>query len=326
LLRKGYDVHGFIRRSATGNKKNIKHIEEQITLHKGDLADATSLYRVINDVQPEELYNFADQDHVSWSYGSVDYTYDITGAAVGRILEIIKQVNPKIKFLQPISSNMFGNAKELPQNEHTALRPQSPYGCAKAFAFLLCQYYRDVFGLFASTTIFYNHESPRRSPEYVTKKITLAAARIKLGLQNKLLLGNLDTKIDFGWAPEYVEAAWNVLQQEKPDDYIICTQETHSVREFLDEAFRVVELNADDYVEFDQRFMRPSKTSTLTGDTSKAKAAFGFNPQYKFKEIVRELVNFSMKQAEKELNKNERNPPIVENKQAQNPETNQLHQ
>ena len=202
LLDKGYEVHGLIRRSATGNKRNIVHILDKITLHKGDLADATSLYRVITTVKPDELYNFADQDHVSWSYDSPDYSSDITGAAVGRILEIIRQVNPKIKFFQPISSNMFGKVVQSPQTEETALRPQSPYACAKAYAYLLCRYYRDVFNLFASTAIFYNHESPRRTEEYVTRKITKAAACIKLGLQKKLLLGDLSLGVDFGYAPD----------------------------------------------------------------------------------------------------------------------------
>ena len=182
LLGKGYEVHGMIRRSATGNKRNIKPVVDKITLHKGDLADTTSLYRIINEVKPDELYNFADQDHVSWSYDSPDYSADITGAAVGRILEIMKQIGPKIKFFQPVSSNMFGKVDETPQTEKTALNPQSPYACAKAFAFLLTRYYRDVFGLFASVAIFYNHESPRRGPEYVTRKITGSAARIKLGM------------------------------------------------------------------------------------------------------------------------------------------------
>jgi GDPmannose 4,6-dehydratase len=300
LLEKGYEVHGLIRRSATGNKKNILHLVDKITLHKGDLADPTSIYRIITKVQPDELYNFADQDHVSWSYDSVDYSSDITGGAVGRILEIIKQVNPKIRFFQPVSSNMFGKGDQI-HTEESQFRPQSPYGCAKAFAYLLMRYYREVFGLYAATAIFYNHESPRRTTEYVTRKITTAAARIKLGLQDKLYLGNLDTEIDFGYSKEYVEAAWNILQQEKPDDFIICTGEVHSVKEFLHEAFKQVGLNADDYVEFDPRFARAGKTDTLRGDSSKAQKAFGFNPKVKFKELVKIMIEHDLKEAEEEL-------------------------
>ena len=301
LLGKGYDVHGFIRRSATGNKKNITHLLDKITLHKGDLADATSLYRVIKAVNPDELYNFADQDHVSWSYDSPDYSSDITGAAVGRILEIIKQVNPKIKFFQPISSNIFGKAKENPQTEETSFRPQSPYGCAKAYALMLVRYYRDVFGLFASCAIFYNHESPRRTDEYVTRKITKAAARIKLGLQKKLFLGDLSQGVDFGYAPDYVNAAWNILQLQKPDDFIICTGEVHTVREFLEEAFRAVGLKADDYVEIDPKLIRPGKTDTLVGDYSKATRAFGYKPYVTFKKLVKLMVEHDLEEAKKDV-------------------------
>ncbi|MBI2559341.1 GDP-mannose 4,6-dehydratase [Candidatus Woesearchaeota archaeon] len=299
LLEKGYEVHGLIRKSATGNKKNIMHILDRITLHKGDLADATSIYRIIKNVNPLELYNFADQDHVSWSYDSVDYSFDITGAAVGRILEIIKQVNPKIKFFQPVSSNMFGRAQN-PQNEETNFRPQSPYGCAKAFAYILTRYYRDVFGLFASTAIFYNHESPRRSEEYVTRKITKAAARISKGLQKKLYLGDINIKIDFGYSKDYVEAAWKILQLDTPEDFIICTGELHSIREFVEKAFDCVGLKADDYMEIDKNLLRPGKTAELVGDFSKAKKAFGYKPKVKFGELVKIMANHDLKEIEKE--------------------------
>lgn len=300
MLDKGYEVHGLVRRSATGNKKNIMHILDRITLHKGDLADATSIYRIVNDVKPSELYNMADQDHVSWSYDSVDYTFDITGAAVGRILEVIKQADKKIRFFQPVSSNMFGKAKS-PQNEDTQLKPQSPYGCAKAFAYLLTRYYRDVFGLFASTAIFYNHESPRRSEEYVTRKITKAAARISKGLQKKLYLGDTSLKIDFGYSKDYAEAAWRILQLKKPDDFIICTGELNSIKEFLEEAFRIVGLNAKDCAEFDPKLLRPGRTDVLVGDYSKAAKAFGYKPKVKFKELVRIMVEHDLEEAEREL-------------------------
>ncbi len=291
LLRKGYEVHGFIRRSATGNTKNIDHILNEIQIHRGDLADATSIYRVINEVKPNEIYNEADQDHVSWSYSSVDYSCDITGAAVARILEIIKQTNQAIKIFQPLSSNIFGKAVESPQNEKTAFNPQSPYAAAKVFAYVLCKYYREVFDIKVSTAIFYNHESERRTEDYVTRKITRSVAKISLGLQDQLFLGNLDTKIDFGYAPDYMEAAWNIMQLDCADDFIIGTGEVHTVQEFLHEAFEIVGLNPDNYVKFDPQFARPSDTSLLVGDISKAKKAFGFRPQVTFKKLVKLMVH-----------------------------------
>jgi len=304
LLEKGYEVHGLIRKSATGNTVNIQHLinQNKIILHKGDLADVTSLYRIINEVRPDEIYNEADQDHVSWSYASVGYSCDITGAAVGRILEIIKQIDPKIKYFQPVSSNMFGKATEIPQTEETSFRPQSPYAAAKVLAYMMCRYYRDVFGMFVCTGVFYNHESPRRTEDYVTRKITKAVARISKGLQDTLLLGNLDAKIDFGYAKEYMEAAWMIMQQKNPDDYIVCTGELHSVREWLDEAFSVVGLNPDDHVEFDPRFARPGNTGVLLGNNFKLRS-IGFEPKVKFKQLVRLMVEHDLKEAEKEKNK-----------------------
>jgi GDPmannose 4,6-dehydratase len=315
LLEKGYEVHGFIRRSATGNTKNIIHILEKIKVHQGDLADTTSLFRVIKDVNPDELYNFADQDHVRWSYDSVDYSSDITGAAVGRILEIIKQINPRIKFLQPVSSNIFGKTDEGMQNEETALRPQSPYACAKAYAYHLVRYYRDNFGLLASCVIFYNHESPRRTDEYVTRKISKSVARISKGKQDKLLLGYIDLGIDFGYAKDYVEAAWNVLQLEKADDFVICTGETHTVREFVEVAFSRIgmdiewvgsgldeigfdKISGKEVVGFDEKFYRPTKTDVLVGDISRAKIAFGFEPKTNFDDLAKIMVDHDLREAE----------------------------
>lgn len=290
------------RKSATGNTININHLikdgEEKIKLHRGDLADPTSLYRIIKDVNPDEIYNEADQDHVGWSFDSVGYSCDITGAAVGRMLEIIKQINPKIKYFQPVSSNMFGLPVETPQNENTALRPQSPYAAAKVLAFVICRYYRDVFGMFICTGIFYNHESPRRTTDYVTRKITQAAARISHGVQKELLLGNLDAKIDFGYAKEYMEAAWTVMQQPKADDYIVCTGEVHSVREWLQEAFSVVGLNPEEYVTFDPRFARPGNTGVLEGNNARLKS-IGFEPKVRFKQLVRLMVEHDLQEIEK---------------------------
>ncbi|MBI2048856.1 MAG: GDP-mannose 4,6-dehydratase [Candidatus Liptonbacteria bacterium] len=289
LLEKGYEVHGFIRRTSTGNTKNIEHLLDKVTLHRGDMLDATSLYRAIQESKPEEIYNEADQDHAGWSFNAVDYQMNITGSAPARVLEIIRQLNPKIKYFQPITSNIFGKA-ENPQTEETPFRPQSPYACAKVLAYVLSRFYRETYGMFVSTGIFYNHESPRRPEEYVTRKISRAAAKIKLGLQDKLELGDMSIKIDWGYSKEYMEAAWNILQLEKPDDFIICTGEAHSVQEFVDEAFGVVGLDPKKYVGVNPKFLRPGVNTTLIGDISKAKKAFGFDPKVKFKELVRIMV------------------------------------
>lgn len=297
LLEKGYEVHGMVRRSATGNTRNIDHLigdpavfNQHFFLHRGDLADPTSLYRIIHSVRPREIYNEADQDHVSWSFDMAGYSCDITGAAVGRILEIIKQVDPTIRYFQPCTSNMFGMADVVPQTEATAFNPKSPYACAKVFAYHLARYYRDAFGIFASTGILYNHESPRRTEEYVTRKITKSVARIACGKQDKLVLGDLSAQIDWGYSREYMETAWKILQLEKADDFIIATGETHSVKEFVDEAFSVAELNPEAYVVTDRKLFRPTKTSILCGDTTKARNAFGYEPKVRFKELVRIMV------------------------------------
>lgn len=297
LLEKGYEVHGMVRRSATGNTRNVEHLiadpkifQKNFFIHRGDLADPTSIYRIINSVKPHEIYNEADQDHVGWSYDMVGFSADITGAAVGRILEIIKQVDPKIRYFQPCTSNMFGKTETISQNETTPFNPQSPYACSKLFAYHLTRYYREAFGIFASNAILYNHESPRRTPEYVTRKITQSVARIACGKQDKLILGDLTACIDWGYAKEYMQAAWQILQLDKPDDFIIATGETHSVEEWVKEAFAVVQLKSDDYVLTDPKLLRPTKTSTLTGDISKAKKAFGFDPKIKFKELVKLMV------------------------------------
>lgn len=290
LLEKHYEVHGVYRRSATGNTRNIEHLLARLVLHKGDLADTTSLYRIIRDVAPHEIYNEADQDHVSWSFATPDYSSDITGAAVGRMLEIVRQVNPSIRFFQPCTSNMFGKAEETPQTEATPFHPQSPYACSKILAYYLARYYREAHGMFVSTAILYNHESPRRTEDYVTRKITRAAARISLGLQDTVELGDLSMKVDWGYAREYMEAAWSILQLERPDDFIIATGETHSVREWLNEAFAVVGLNPCDYARTNPSLIRPATTSVLLGDATKAHRAFGFNPEVRFKGLVRLMV------------------------------------
>lgn len=297
LLQKGYEVHGLIRKSATGNTKNIRHIidnpvfyNKSFFLHRGDLADPTSLYRIIAEVRPREIYNEADQDHVRWSYDMVGYSSDITGAAVARTLEIIRQIDPKIRFFQPCTSNMFGLCEHEMQDEKTPFNPQSPYAIAKTFAYYTTRFYRQAYGLHASTAILYNHESPRRTPEYVTRKITQAVARIAAGKQNTLSLGDISARVDWGYAPEYMQAAWAMLQQDHPDDYIIASGEAHSVEEFVNAAFEVVGLNPEKYMKLSQEFIRPTKTSTLIGDTTKARNAFGFSPKIRFKELVHLMV------------------------------------
>jgi len=299
LLDKGYEVHGLYRKTSTGNTKNIDHLLSKITLHRGDLLDTTSLYRTINEIHPEEIYNEADQDHVGWSLDAVDFQYNITGAAVGRLLEIIKQINPKIKFFQPISSNIFGKATSNPQNENTPFSPQSPYACAKVLAYVLSRYYREAYGMFVTTGIFYNHESPRRPEDYVTRKISKGVAKISLGLQNTIELGDLSAQIDWGYAKEYMEAAWNIMQQPKADDYIIATGEAHSVNEFLNAAFAIVNLTPENYVKINPKFLRPSTNATLIGDITKARKTFGFNPKIRFNELVELMVEEDIKTLKK---------------------------
>lgn len=304
LLEKGYEVHGMVRRSATGNTRNIEHLlndpevfNRRFFVVRGDLADATSLYRIVRSVEPDEIYNEADQDHVSWSFDMVDFSADITGGAVARILEIVRQINPAIRYFQPCTSNMFGRTEQSPQNEETPFNPQSPYACAKILAYHLTRYYRESFGMFASTAILYNHESPRRTTEYVTRKITRAVARIALGQQDKLVLGDLSARIDWGYAREFMDAVWRMLQLDKPDDFVIATGEAHSVKEWVDEAFAVVNLRAEDYVVTDPSLLRPTKTSALIGDITKARQAFGFEPKVKFRELVGLMVEADMQAA-----------------------------
>jgi GDPmannose 4,6-dehydratase len=305
LLEQGYEVHGMVRRSATGNTRNIQHLvddpslfEHRFFLHRGDLADPTSLYRIITRVRPQEIYNEADQDHVGWSFDMVGFSADITAAAPARLLEIIKQVDPSIRYFQPCTSNMFGRTDTAAQNEETPFHPQSPYACAKIMAYHMTRYYREAFGMFASTAILYNHESPRRTTEYVTRKVTHAVARIARGKQQTLVLGDLSARIDWGYSREFMDAAWRILQAPAPDDFVIGTGESHSVREWVDEAFAVVGLDPEAHVHFDERFMRPSKTSPLVADISKARRIIGFEPRIRFKELVRLMVEADLRQVD----------------------------
>ena len=298
LLSKGYEVHGIIRRASTFNTGRLDPIYEdphsgskRLFLHYGDLSDASALARLISKVQPEEVYNLAAQSHVRVSFDSPEYTSDITGTGAVRLLEAIRETGIKPRFYQASSSEMFGKVQQIPQNEQTPFYPRSPYGCAKVFAFWITVNYRESYGLHASNGILFNHESPRRGETFVTRKITRAVAHIKAGLQSKLYLGNLDAKRDWGFAREYVEAMWLMLQQDAPDDYVIATGETHSVREFLEVAFGHAGLDWKKHVEIDARYYRPAEVDLLIGDFSKAKQQLGWEPKTKFVDLAKLMVD-----------------------------------
>jgi GDPmannose 4,6-dehydratase len=295
LLGKGYEVHGMIRRTATGNLRNIQHIENKITLHYGDLTDPVSLHQIVEETRPQEIYNEADQDHAGLSFKIPAYNFDVTGAAVGRLLETIRQVDRTIKFFQPVTSNMFGQSTADWQNENTGFNPVNPYSCAKVFAYYISHMYRKAYDMHVSLAIFYNHESPRRTEHYVTRKITRSVARIKAGLQDKLVLGDLSALVDWGYAGEFMEAAWNIMQLDKPDTFIIGTGEVHSVKEFVEEAFDYAGLDVGKYVESSASLMRPATNGVLRADISKARASFGFDPQIKFKRLVRLMLDHDLK-------------------------------
>ena len=294
LLEKGYEVHGLIRRTSTGNLENVQDILQEIELHYGDLSDPISLYHIIRTIKPVEIYNEADQDHAGISFQIPAYNFDITGSAVGRILEIIKQIDSGIRFFQPVTSNMFGKTTISPQNENTPFNPQNPYACAKTFAYNLSKMYRDVYSMYVSIGIFYNHESPRRTDEYVTRKITKAAARIKLGKQNEIILGNINAIIDWGFARDYMEAAWEIMQLNKPDTFVIGSGEAHSVKDFLELAFNEVNLDYKEFLKTDEKFMRPAENSILLADSSKAKKVFNFQPKTNLKKLVKMMVNHDL--------------------------------
>ena len=294
LLEKGYEVHGLIRRTSTGNLENVQDILQEIELHYGDLSDPISLYHIIRTIKPVEIYNEADQDHAGISFQIPAYNFDITGSAVGRILEIIKQIDSGIRFFQPVTSNMFGKTTISPQNENTPFNPQNPYACAKTFAYNLSKMYRDVYSMYVSIGIFYNHESPRRTDEYVTRKITKAAARIKLGKQNEIILGNINAIIDWGFARDYMEAAWEIMQLNKPDTFVIGSGEAHSVKDFLELAFNEVKLDYKEFLKTDEKFMRPAENSILLADSSKAKKVFNFQPKTNLKKLVKMMVNHDL--------------------------------
>ncbi|HZM04917.1 MAG TPA: GDP-mannose 4,6-dehydratase, partial [Candidatus Saccharimonadales bacterium] len=269
--------------------------KNRLFLHYGDLSDASALSRLLNDIEVEEIYNLAAQSHVRVSFDSPEYTTDIGGTGTVRLLEAIRESGIKPRFYQASSSEMFGMVREIPQRETTPFYPRSPYGCAKVYSFWITVNYRESYGLHASNGILFNHESPRRGETFVTRKITRAVAHIAAGLQDKLYLGNLDSKRDWGYAKEYVEAMWLMLQQEKADDYVIATGETHSIREFLDLAFGHVKLDWQKHVEIDPRYYRPAEVDILIGDSSKAKKQLGWQPKTKFAELVKLMVESDVK-------------------------------
>jgi GDPmannose 4,6-dehydratase len=298
LLGKGYEVHGIIRRASTFNTGRLDAVysdphasSTRLFLHYGDLSDASSLARLMGQIQPEEIYNLAAQSHVRVSFDSPEYTSDVTALGTVRLLEAIRESGIRPRFYQASSSEMFGRAQQVPQTETTPFYPRSPYGCAKVYAYWITVNYREAYGLHASNGILFNHESPRRGETFVTRKITRAVAHIMAGLQQQLYLGNLDAKRDWGYAKEYVEAMWLMLQQEMPEDYVIATGETHSIREFLEAAFGHVGLDWHKYVDIDSRYYRPTEVDLLVGDYSKARQRLGWVPKTKFEDLVKLMVD-----------------------------------
>ena len=310
LLEKGYEVHGIIRRSSSFNTERIDHLyrdphinDVKMFLHYGDLSDSSNLSRLLEKIQPDEIYNLAAQSHVRVSFDMPEYTADVVGLGTIRILDAIKETQIKTKFYQASTSELYGKVVETPQTEKTPFYPRSPYACAKLYSYWITVNYRESYNMYACNGILFNHESPRRGETFVTKKITHAIARILNKEQDKLYLGNLDSKRDWGYAEDYVEAMWLMLQQEKPDDYVIATGETHSVREFLDEAFGLVGLDWKKYVEIDPRYYRPAEVDLLLGDPTKAKEKLGWHPKTTFKELVKIMLEYDLKNVGLSLDK-----------------------
>src|SRR4051812_21798997 len=297
LLEKDYEVHGIIRRASTFNTSRIDHLYAdphvngvRLFLHYGDLSDSVNLVKLLYELKPDEIYHLGAQSHVRVSFDIPEYTSDVTGVGTIRILEAIREVGLRSRFYQASSSEMFGKAQTVPQNEKTPFWPRSPYGVAKVFSYWATVNYRESYGLHASNGILFNHESPRRGETFVTRKITRAVAAIKHGLQKELFLGNLDAKRDWGYAPEYVEAMWRMLQQDEPDDYVLGTGETHTVQEFIETAFGHVGLDWKEHVRHDPRYERPAEVDLLIGDASKAKKVLDWEPKVRFHELVRIMV------------------------------------
>ncbi len=298
LLEKDYEVHGLIRRSSSFNTGRIDHLYRdphlkgtKLFLHYGDLSDSSNVSRMLEKIHPDEIYHLGAQSHVRVSFDIPEYTGDVTGLGALRLLDAIRETQIKTRFYQASSSELFGKVQEVPQKETTPFYPRSPYAVAKLYAYWATVNYRESYGLYACNGILFNHESPRRGETFVTRKITKALARIMAGKQNKLYLGNLDAKRDWGYAKDYVEAMWLMLQQDEPDDFVIATGKTHSIREFLDEAFGYVGLDWNEYVEIDPRYFRPAEVDLLIGDATKARQKLGWQPGINFKELVKIMVD-----------------------------------
>ncbi|MEC9054470.1 MAG: GDP-mannose 4,6-dehydratase [Verrucomicrobiota bacterium] len=309
LLGRGYEVHGIVRRASSFNTGRIDHLYQdlheddvRLHLHHGELTSGSGLVRLLQSIVPDEIYNLGAQSHVRVSFDDPEYTGEVIGLGTLRLLEAIRNAGlmDSVRYYQASSSEMFGKAKEIPQNEHTPFWPRSPYACAKAYGHWLTVNYRDSYGLHASNGILFNHESPRRGETFVTRKITRAATRIKMGLQKKVYLGNLDARRDWGYAGEYVEMMWLMLQQDTPDDYVVATGETHSVREFVTEAFARLDLDWEEFVEYDPRYERPAEAETLVGDATKARQVLGWEPKVGFRELVRLMIESDLALAERE--------------------------
>lgn len=306
LLEQGYEVHGIIRRTSTFNTDRLEHIyvdphneQARFFLHYGDLTDGTTMRRILEEIEPIEIYNLGAQSHVRVSFDSPEYTVDAVGMGTLRLLEAIRDYRRRtgieVRFYQAGSSEMFGKVQEIPQKETTPFYPRSPYACAKVYAHWQTVNHRESYGMFACNGILFNHESPRRGETFVTRKITRAIARIVAGKQKKIFLGNLDSKRDWGYAKDYVKAMWLMLQQDEPDDYVVATGETHSIREFLDISFNYVNLDWHDYVEFDERYLRPAEVDLLIGDPAKAKQKLGWEPSVTFEQLVALMVEADLR-------------------------------
>jgi GDPmannose 4,6-dehydratase len=303
LLEKGYEVYGLVRRTSTVRYDRIHHIIDDITLVPGDMSDQTSLTRALQTIQPIEVYNLAAQSFVPTSWNQPVLTGDVTGLGVTRMLDAIRTVNPEIRFYQASSSEMFGKVREVPQKETTPFYPRSPYGAAKVYGHWITVNYRESYNLHATSGILFNHESPRRGLEFVTRKITYLAAKIKLGLANELRMGNYDSQRDWGFAGDYVEAMWLMLQQDEPTDYVVSTGRTHSVKRLLEVAFSVVDLNWEDYTVQDQRFMRPAEVDLLVGDATKAETMLGWKPKVTFEQLIQMMVESDLQLLKEEMKK-----------------------
>jgi GDPmannose 4,6-dehydratase len=309
LLDKGYEVHGIVRRASTFNTARIDHIYQdphfdkaRLFLHYGDLADSVQMVKLLYDLKPDEIYNLGAQSHVRVSFDIPEYTGDVDGLGALRILEAIREsgIVNKVRYYQASSSEMFGKVQEVPQTEKTPFWPRSPYGCAKVYAYWLTVNYRESYNLHASNGILFNHESERRGETFVTRKITRAATRIKLGLQDSVYLGNIDAQRDWGYAKDYVEMMWLMLQQEKPDDYVVATNEVHSVREFCQEAFGLLGLDWEKYVKYDARYERPAEVELLIGNPAKARKQLGWEPKVRFKDLVKIMTEHDLELAKRE--------------------------